>query len=104
MIVSSHVSAEQMSGDDEGDDHSDGCNKQLPRPEVALKKERHCREQRCDDATDGLRTEVQDNACHETAHAAEQTEISEETLLEHSRKACCKTSKARGKADKYPHL
>ena len=58
MIVSSHVSAEQMSGDDEGDDHSDGCNKQLPRPEVALEEERHGGERRCDDATDGLRTEV----------------------------------------------
>ena len=41
MIVSSHVSAEHMSGDDERDDDDDGCDEELPRPEVALKEERY---------------------------------------------------------------
>ena len=69
------ISAEQVSGDNEGDNHYDGGDEQLPRPEVALEEERHDRECGSNDTTDNLRAEVQNNACHETPHATEQALI-----------------------------
>ena len=68
-----------MSRNDEGDSDDDSSNKQLPRPEVVLEEERHGRKRRGDDATDGLRPEMENDTRHETTHAAHQANKGEET-------------------------
>ena len=82
-----HIAAEQVAGDDEGDGDDDSGDEQLPRPQVALKEEGYGGKHGGDDAANGLRAKVEDDPRHETAHATEQTQVGEEGLLEHSRKA-----------------
>ena len=92
-----------MPRNDEGNGNSDGSEQQLPRPQTALKEERHSREQGGQDAAVCLRTEMQDDARHEAAHATEQTEIGKECLLENTGKTHQPTTYTRGKANEYPH-
>ena len=95
--------AEQVAGDDEGNDGNDGGNEQLPRPEVALKEEGNGGEKRGNDAADGLGAEVQNDARHETAEANEQALIGTVALREDAGKTHRHTAHTAGKADKYPH-
>ena len=62
-----YKATKQMSRDDESNNNDEGGDKQLTRPQVALKEERYGRKQRGDDAAVGLRTEVQDDARHKAA-------------------------------------
>ena len=69
----SYVASKQMAGDDEADDRDEGCDKQLPRPQVVLEEE-------CNEGQDGsnetattLRTEAQYDASDEAPHADQQS-------------------------------
>ena len=92
-----------MSRDDEGDDDDEGGDEQLPRPEVALKEERHGGERRSNNATDGLRPEVKDDTRHETAHTAHQADEGEETLAVNIGHAHGEATDTAGESDEHPH-
>lgn len=76
---------------------------QLPMPQVALKEESDKGKNGCCDATDRFGKEVQDDSGKKTAHAAEQTHVGKEKLLEDSCKTHCKSAQTRGETDEYPH-
>lgn len=76
---------------------------ELPRPEVALQKKRHDGEQRGYDAADGLGTEFQDDARHETADADEQALIGAVALFEEAGKTDRHASHSADTADEDPH-
>ena len=75
----------------------------MPMPEVALKDERYSGEERGNDATDSLGTKMQDDACHETAKANEQTLIGTVALREYVDKAHGRTTHTTGESNEYPH-
>ena len=93
-----------MSGDDERQDGHEHHDKQLPRPEVTLEEETDERENRTDDATDGLRTEVKNESRHQATEADEQALERAVELIEHAGKAHRETSEATEEAHEYPHL
>lgn len=80
------MSAEQVSGNNQGYRCDKRCDEHLPRPQIALEEEGYGREGRGNDATDDLGSEVEDDARHETAHTAEQALIGAVTLWKHIRK------------------
>ena len=93
-----------MSRDDECQDSHKHRDKQLPRPEVTLEEERNEREYRTEDATDRLRTEMENQARHQTTEADEQTLERAVEHREHTGKAHRDTSETTQEAHEDPHL
>ena len=73
MFHFSYVATEQMAWDDECDDGHDSCDKQLPRPVLALKKQCCKSKDGTNKAAKGLGTETQDDSCDEASHADKQS-------------------------------
>jgi len=96
--------AEQVSGDDKSQDGHKHRDEQLPRPEVTLKEETDKRNHAANDATDNLRSEMEDQSRHQTAETNEQPLKCAVEHIEHAGKAHRDTSEATQETHEDPHL
>ena len=97
------ISTEEMSRDNKRNNDDKGGNTQLIRPQIALEENGKGRKHRGNDTADDFGTKTENDACHEAAHATEQAEIGEETLLENARKTHSRPTYTCSKANEYPH-
>lgn len=92
-----------MPRDYQGNGHHYTCNEQLPVPKVVLEKESYSRKYGGDNATNGLWPEMENDACHETAHTTQETDEGEEALPIDIDKSHGETAETTGKANEDPH-
>jgi hypothetical protein len=93
-----------MPWNDEGDHRDKGYHQQLPIPYVSLKEETGKRQGSADKTKYRLWTKAQDETCHETAYADEQSLEGAVEYFKDSSKAHGCPSDTTDEAHEYPHL